>query len=176
MDEVRCLQCNTVLAEGQDREVTDEGTFCRPCFNNLTAQVQQAIEAQNTGVNYPMAVVGGLLGGAVGVLVWWGFTVLTHIVFGLVAVVIGFAVSKGVTLLAGNKRSQGLQIISVVISALSFVYASYLVNRTFIQQGMAEAGQEVVLPILPDPQLLYDVMALDFGIMELVFLGIAPHP
>ena len=170
--EVRCAECNTVLAQGQDREVTDDGVFCRPCYNNLTAQVHQAIQAQSMDINYPMALVGALLGGAVGVLAWWGFTVMTHIAFGLVAVVIGIAVGKGVTLLAGDKRSQGLQIMSVVVAALSFVYASYLVNRTFIHQAFAEEGTEVALPLLPGPGLLFEVVALDFGLFEIVFLGI----
>ena len=91
-DEVRCAECSTTLGEEQEREVTDDGTFCRPCFNNLTAQLQQVVAAQGQEINYPMAMVGGLGGGAVGVLVWWGFTVVTSIAFGLIAVVIGIAV------------------------------------------------------------------------------------
>ncbi len=83
-DEVRCAECGTLLGEGQDRETTEGGVFCRPCFNNLTEHLQQAINAQETDINYSMAVVGGLAGGAVGVLTWWGFTVLTHVAFGLV--------------------------------------------------------------------------------------------
>ena len=171
--EVRCAQCNTLLAEGQDREVTDDGVFCRPCFNNLTAHLRQAIEAQSADINYPMAVVGGLLGGAVGILAWWGFTVVTKIHLGLVAVVIGLAVGKGVTLLAGNKRSQGLQALSVVIAALSFVYASYLVTRTFIHQSLADAGEvDFVLPLVPDPDLLYKVLSAGFEFFDVIFLGI----
>ena len=36
--EVRCADCGTVLFEGQDRQETDDGTFCRSCFERLTAQ------------------------------------------------------------------------------------------------------------------------------------------
>ena len=104
--EARCAECSTLLSEGQDRETTGGGVFCRPCYNNLTVQLHQVLEAQGTGINYSMAVVGGLAGGAVGVLAWWGFTVLTRIAFGLVAVVIGFTVGWGVVRLAGNKRTR----------------------------------------------------------------------
>ena len=85
---IRCSECNSALTEGQDRETTEDAVFCRPCFNNLTAQLQQAVAQQGQDINYPMAAVGGLAGAAVGVLVWWGFTVVTNISFGLVAVVI----------------------------------------------------------------------------------------
>lgn len=170
--EVRCAECQSLLTEGQDREVTEDGVFCRPCFNTLMAQVKRAVQAQSAGINYPMALVGGVLGGAVGVVAWWAFTVLTKISFGLVAVVIGLGVGKGVTLLAGDKRSQELQIMSVILATVSFFYASYLVNRTFVQRALAEEGQVLVLPLLPNPELFFNVVSLNFGLFDLVFLAI----
>jgi hypothetical protein len=172
---VKCAECGTLLSEGQDRETTDDSVFCRPCFNNLTAQLQQAVAIQGQDINYSMAAVGGLLGAAIGVLVWWGFTVVTNIAFGLVAVVIGIAVGKGVLMLSGNKRSQGLQITSVIIATLGFVYASYLVNRTFVQKALAEEGQDVVLPWIPNPEMLIWVLQLGFSFMDVVFLAIVVY-
>jgi len=171
-DEVRCAQCGTRLAEGQDREVTDDGTFCRPCFNNLTAELHQALAEQGRHINYPMAFVGGLAGGALGIAAWWGFTVLTNIAFGLVAVVIGIAVGKGVTILSGHKRHRNLQIMAVVIATLSFAYATYLVNRTLIHKAFTEEGRDVVLPLLPDPMLFVNVIQLGFNLFDVVFLAI----
>ena len=169
---IRCSECNSTLTEGQDRETTEDAVFCRPCFNNLTAQLHQAAAEQGQNINYSMAVAGGLAGAAIGVLVWWGFTVVTNISFGLVAVVIGFAVGKGVVMFSGHKRSQGLQITSVIISTLGFVYASYLVNRTFVLNALAERGEEVVLPWIPGPEILFKVLQLNFGFMNVVFLAI----
>jgi hypothetical protein len=171
--EIRCAECSTPLAEGQDRETAGDVTFCRSCFNNAQAQFEQSVQEQGTDVNYPMGFLGGLLGGAVGVLAWWGFTVLTEIEFGLVAVVIGFAVGKGVTLFAGEKRSQGLQVMSILLAGLSFFYASYLVNRSFLMQAFLAEGEAVVLPLLPSPQLLYNVVSIQFGLFEVLFLGFA---
>lgn len=169
---VRCSECETVLTEGQDREVTDEGVFCRPCFSNLTAQLEQVFAQQGENINYLMAAVGGIVGAALGVVVWWGFTVLTEIAFGLVAVVIGFAVGKGVVLLSGEKRHLNLQLLSCAISLLAYFYAAYLVNRTFLIKAFAEKGQEALLPLLPDPALFVEVIGLGFGVMDLVFLAI----
>ncbi len=174
-DDVRCSECGTVLTEGQDRQQTEDAVFCRPCFNNLTAQVQEAVAAQTRDINYPMALVGGLTGGAVGVVAWWGFTVVTNIAFGLVAIVIGLAVAKGIVILSGDKRGLNLQIMSVVISTLGFFYASYLVNRTFINRAYAEQGQDMMLPWVPSPELAFEVLKLGFGVMDLVFLAIVVY-
>jgi len=173
--EVRCAECHTVLADGQDKEVTDDGVFCRPCFNHLTTQLQQMLEAQGIDLNYPAALVGGLCGAAVGVLAWWGFTVVTNIAFGLVAVVIGVAVGKGVVLSSGGKRHLNLQVMSVLVSVAAFFYASYLVNRTFIERAYAAKGEAVTLPFLPEPSFFFEVVGLGFGVMDVVFLAIVVY-
>jgi len=170
--EVRCAECGVVLEEGRDREVTADATFCRACFDSLSSQLQQLVAGQGTDINYGGAFAGALLGAAAGVLVWWGFTVVTSIAFGLVAVVIGVAVGKGVVMMSGGKRHLNLQILSVAVSAIAFVYASYLVNRTFITRALAEEGQEVALPFVPDPGLLFEVVRMGFGLMDVVFLAI----
>ena len=172
---VLCGECGTVLQEGQDREVTEGGTFCRPCFEGLTAQLRQALDAQGQDVDYGKAVAGGVAGAALGVLAWWGFTVLTHIAFGLVAVVIGLAVGKGVVMGSGSKRHRHLQVLSAAMSVAGFVYATYLVNRTFIHKAYADKGEPIVLPLLPAPELLFRVVAAGFGVMDLVFLAIVVY-
>ena len=170
-----CAECGTTLNAGDDSEVTDNGTFCRPCYNNLTVQLQKAFAAQNQNVNYPMALAGALAGAVLGVLVWWGFTVVTNVAFGLVAVVIGFTVAKGAVMLSGDKRSTGLQALSVSVSAMAFFCASYLVNRTFVHQAFAEEGVEGGLPLLPSPDVFIEVIGLSFGFMDVVFLAIVVY-
>ena len=172
---IRCSECGRMLSEGQDREATEDAVFCRPCFEDLTAQLHQAVAQQGAGIDYSRAVGGGLLGAALGVLVWWGFTVVTGISFGLVAIVIGIAVGKGVVMMSGNKRSRELQITSAVIAILGFVYASYLVNRTFVQRALAEQGQGGILPWIPTPGLLLNVLQLGFSFMDVVFLAIVVY-
>ncbi len=173
--EQRCAECGTLLAEGQDRQATDDGVFCRTCFEKLTAQVHQAIAAQGEDVNYSMALVGGLAGAVIGVLAWWGFTVLTEIAFGLVAVVIGFTVGKGVTMLVGGKRHRNLQFMSVGVATLAFFYASYLVNRSFALAYYAEQGEELSLPLVPPPDLFIDVVSAGVQCMDVVFLAIVVY-
>ena len=170
--ELRCKECRTLIAAGQDHEVTEDGVFCRHCYDALRQQIVEVVSSQMRNVNYPMAFVLGLAGAAAGVVAWWGFTVLTEIAFGFVAIVIGLAVGKGVIFGSGGKRSRGLQIMSVAISTVAFFYASYLVTRSFVLGAMAESGEPIVLPWLPDLHLFYTVVSLNFGVMELVFLAI----
>ncbi len=172
-----CAQCNRVLAEGEPRETTSGGVFCQPCFAALRQQVEAAVAQQGEGINYVNAVAGGLGGGVVGALVWWGFTVLTHVSFGLVAVVIGVLVGKGVVMATGGKRTPALQAISVAIAAVAFFYATFLVNRSFIlksvaeQTGLHDAG--IAIPFVPSPSLMLTVVKAGFQFFDLVFLAIA---
>jgi hypothetical protein len=173
--EIRCAECATVLAEGQDRETTEGGVFCRHCFEGLTDQLQQVLDAQGQDINYAAAVGGGLAGAVLGAVVWWGFTVVTHVAFGLVAVLIGVGVGKGVVMATGNKRHRNLQVLSATIAVAGYFYATYLVNRTFIHRAYAEKGETVLLPLLPDPGVFFQVSRLGFDVMDLVFLAIVVY-
>jgi hypothetical protein len=167
-----CARCSKTLSEG-DRVAAGDRAFCGSCYETLRMELEQAVAQMSSNINYPMALVGAVLGGTLGVLVWWGFTVATHLAFGLIAVAIGFLVAHGAVRLAGNKRSGGLQVISISVSVLSFVVASYLVNMTFINQELAKSG-ELWRVGFPPPSLdaLVKVVSMGFGAMDIVFLAI----
>ena len=170
---VRCARCQSALGESE-RVPAGDRVFCRTCFDIVKLQTRTgAAAASSDGVNYPVATVGAILGGAVGALAWWGVTVLTHIGFGLVAVVIGLLVGHGTLRFAGGKRSLGLQVIAVVVGALSFLVAVFLVNMTFLNAALAQRG-DAFRVTFPPPSLeaFYRVIAANFGIMKLVFLAI----
>jgi len=175
-DQERCLECERLLTADEDREVTEDGVFCRSCFSHLTRELQFAVQQQGEGINYPAALTGGIVGGIIGAFIWFGFTMLTKVSFGLVAVVIGFAVGKGVVMMSGGKRGPNLQFMSAGIAAIAYFYASYLVNRGFVlaaieeNPGLADPGFQ--LPWLADPALMWEIVGLNFGIMDLVFLAI----
>ena len=169
---VQCAECGTEIQDGHDRQQVDDVFFCRPCFVRLNDEVNQAIAAQSEGIGYPVAAVGGLAGAVLGVLVWCGFTVITGIRLGLVAVAIGFAVGKGVVMLSGNKRHLNLQLLAVGISFVAYVYASFLINRTIILQNLAEGGQVVQIALLPNPELFFGIVTAGAKAFDLIFLAI----
>ncbi len=165
-----CMQCERTLNENDDRETTDKGVLCRNCYDSLAAQVKELIDNQDQNINYANAVIGALLGGIVGAVIWWGFTVITKIEFGLVAVVIGFTVAKGILFLTDGKRSQNLQIIAVAVSTVSYFYANYLVSRTWIIKEYPQ--MEESMGFLPDLSMFIEISRLSFGMFTVIFLAI----
>lgn len=171
----RCGRCQAALTES-DRVAAQDRFFCRTCFEILKLQLGRSVAGMSQDINYPMAALGAVLGGAAGALAWWGFTVLTQIGFGLIAVGIGYLVGQGASRGAGGKRSVGLQALSVVVGAVSFLIAAYLVNMTFINQALAAKGQAFRVPFPPASLgMFYHVLAANFGLMKVVFLGIVMY-
>ncbi len=175
VSDLRCAQCGKALTP--DDTIRSGGkTFCRACYTELRAQVEHAVHAMSSDVNYLNAAIGAVLGGIAGVLVWWGFTVVTKISLGLVAIGIGIAVGQGTIRFAGGKRTSGLQTLSVVVAALSFVVATYLVNMTFINQQLATEGHSMRVTFPPTSfDVLLNVLKANFGVMDFVFLAIVVY-
>ena len=167
-----CAQCGKTLSP-DDRISAGDRVFCRSCYASLRAELEQAVTARSTNINYVNATVGAVLGGIVGVMVWWGFTVVTHIAFGLIAVAIGFLVGQGAVRFAGGKHSRGLQILSVLVALGSYLCATYLVNMSFINKAFAEKGDAFRVGFPPQNlDLFIKVLKVGFGLMDFVFLAI----
>jgi len=168
-----CAQCSRTLRAEESVESGGKW-FCRDCYASLRAELEAAIAGMSTGVSYPKAAAGAVLGGAAGALAWWGFTVLTHIAFGLFAVAIGYLAGRGAVMFSGGKRSRGLQAVSIGAAVVSYAVATYLVNRTFINTALAGQGEAFRVGVPPQSAALFlSVVAADLGIMDLVFLAIA---
>lgn len=167
-----CARCDKPLTD-DDRVTAGDRQFCRSCYEALRFELQHAVDAMSTDVNYPMALAGAILGGIAGVLLWWGFTVLTKFAFGLVAVAIGFLVGHGAVRFSGHKRSTGLQALAIVVAVLCFVLATYLVNMTFLNDALATRGELRRVPFPPvSVEMFFRIVSLSFGVMDFVFLAI----
>ncbi len=170
IETINCLECEKKL-EPEQMVTTDDGTFCKECYAKLIEQVTEVIKLQNQNINYPLAIAGALAGGAVGILVQWSFTYFTQIAFGLIAIVIGITVAKGIAITTGNKRSIELQILAIIVTIISFFYAEYLVTRSFLIKENAEFIN--TFAILPDIAFMINVNIQTFDVMSLIFLAIA---
>lgn len=169
-DALHCIQCEQAMDSNEDMEKTEKGPLCRSCYSQLADEVRSLVRQQGENIDYTRALFGAFGGGIVGAAAWWGFTVLTNIEFGLVAIVIGFTVAKGMLMATGGKRSLSLQFISVAVSCFSYFYATYLVNRTFILQEYP--GQAYRFGLLPNPGMFLEINRLAFDLFTVVFLGI----
>lgn len=175
----RCARCQTPLV-ANDVVTVNERAFCRTCSDIYKMQLGNRAPGRprikSDRVNYPMAALGAMLGGTVGALAWWGLTVLTRTGFGALAVIIGLVVGYGTLLFAGGRRSVGLQILSLVTGVLSFLVAAYLVNMTLLNQLLAERGEAARVAFPPmSLETFYKVVAMNFGIMKVAFLGVIAY-
>lgn len=178
-----CAQCHKTLT-ADDRVAAGDRVFCQNCHTALRRELEAAVETMSVDVPYASALIGALLGGAVGVAAWWAFTVATKWSIGIIAIGVGYAVGWGTVRFAGGKRSRGLQIMAAVVALVSWVAASYLVNMTFVNRAFAEKGDAFRLGIVPASfEQLVQVLGAGFGIMDVVFLAImvweawkAPRP
>lgn len=159
-----------------DRVAAGGRVFCRTCYAALRAELEQIAAAQSAGLNYVNAAIGAVLGGVAGVLAWWGFTAVTRISLGLVAIAIGFLVGHGAVRFAGGRRSGGLQMLSIGVAVASFFVAVYLVNMTFVNRALAERGDSFRLAFPPQSlELFVRGIAMNLGIMDWVFLAIVVY-
>jgi hypothetical protein len=165
-----CTRCGKPVRPA-DRVVVGDHSYCGPCHEAVLQQIEDVVGGMSTNVNYPMAVVGAVLGGAVGAAFWWGFIVLTDVAFDLVAVAIGFLVGRGTTRFAGRKRSHGLQVLSAGVALASFLAAAYLVNVAHLNRGLVERGASWRVPMWPaHPLAFWDVATVGFGVVDLLLL------
>ena len=170
--EEHCAQCSKILT-AEDRVESGGRVFCRSCYASLRAELETHFQDMSSDIPYPNAALGAVLGGIAGILVWWGFTVVTKLSLGLIAVGIGFAVGWGTVKFSGGKRSRGLQILSVLVATVSFFVASYLVNMSFINRALAASGDAGRVAFPPASlAMLVRVISMNFGLMDFVFLAI----
>jgi len=170
-----CAQCGRTLTP-EDRVAAGDRVFCRSCYASLRAELEQAVQGMSSDINYLNATIGAVLGAAVGALAWWGVTVVTHWSIGLVAVAIGYLAGLGAVKFAGEKRSAGLQGISIVAALAGYLVASYLVNMTFANKALAEQGADWRVAFPPqNVEIFVAVLKAGFGLMDLVFLAIVVY-
>jgi hypothetical protein len=173
--EERCAQCSKLLTP-DDRVEAGGKVFCRSCYAELRTQLEAVVESMSSGIHYPNAMLGAVLGGAAGALVWWGFTAIAKVSLGLIAIGIGFSVGWSTVRFAGGKRSGGLQAISVIVAALSYLVATYLVNMTFINRSLAGQGNAFRVGFPPQSlAMAWQVLHAGFDVMDVVFLAIVVY-
>jgi hypothetical protein len=159
-----------------DRVESGGKLFCRSCYETLRQELHTAVARLSEDVNYAGGVTGAVLGAALGALVWWGFTVATRISLGLIAVAIGFLAGMGAVRFSGGKRSGGLQLISIAAASLAYLVATYLVNMTFINRELAQAGETFRIGFPPQNLgVASKVLTAGFGVMDIVFFAIVVY-
>lgn len=168
-----CAKCGKEL---EDFEVTyildsdDKNAEERVCAS-CSETVQDEYYEETTDVNFIGAVLGGLVGAAIGVGVWYLIAILFDLTIGIVAIGVGFLVAQGAMFASGKKRGFSLQIISLIITILAIYFAEYLVFSHFFNEMMTEflgAAHEFYWMPLGE----FTGLLIEYMIEELDFIGL----
>ena len=169
---VACARCGLSLAPGEG-VVAGDRRFCGDCHALLRGQISQAIDAMTTGIPWPNAIAGALLGALAGALVWWAFGAATHMEFGLVAVAIGWLAGNGAVRFSGGKRGPALQRLAMVATLPGFALGHYLLNVTLANRELAARGGGTVPWVPVGASAAWLLTTAGFDVMDAVFLALA---
>jgi len=140
-----CANCGNSIPEGAEIGLgrTDASgqpaAVCRDC-------VAKVLKAETEGIN-PVGAIGlGALAGVVSAAVWYGVVATTNYQLGIVAIAVGWLVSRAVMIGAGGKRGHSLQAIAMVCIVLTMALSEYLIVRHFVMLELAREGK--TLPLL----------------------------
>lgn len=172
MDNKVCTNCSNPIREKstyfrvQGKKKGEGMSFlCPECFTKIT----EGLVKENQNPNILLALVAGVIGAAVGGIIWYLITVFTGWQIGIIAILVGWLAGRGAILGAGNKRGSSLQILSIIITIFVMLASEYFIFNHFFN----EAGFSGSLPIDGFLRVYKDYIFSFEGIITLVFYGIA---
>lgn len=132
-----CVNCKQPIV---DRYYTlGDKLLCVPCH----AALQTALNAGSSATRYAAALLRGSVAALLGAVISYVFTRVTHIELGLVSILVGYLVGKGVAQGARNKGGPGYQALAVGLTYVA-VALSYAPDILATSDGIVE-GALVVL-------------------------------
>lgn len=131
------VNCSMCKKEGTTDEFTTlrnkKGANVYLC-SECKEKTNQMADAETKNPNIVLAIVAGLVGGALGGAVWYFIAIGTGKEIGYVALGLGYLVGFGVHLGSGKKRGHKLQIISAAITVVAIFVTEKLVFDYFVNQ------------------------------------------
>jgi hypothetical protein len=101
-----------------------------PVCSACADRVRQGAPSQADSA-YPRALLLGVLGAIVGLALYAGFTILTHIVIGYVSLAVGFIVAKAMLMGSGGVGGRKYQITAAVLTYAAVSLASIPIALSF---------------------------------------------
>jgi len=95
------------------------------------------------------SIILGILGAAIGTVLWFIFVVFTGWQFGIIAILVGIIVGYAVLLGSGNNGGQKFQWISVALTFVGMFVSEYILNWYFAREYLLEEGYTGVSMFLP---------------------------
>jgi hypothetical protein len=122
----RCVGCKRDLDPAR-MVLTDGELMCKTCIQNRQSTYAAPATAVRSASGLVTAIIGGAIGALVGGGIWAGIAIVTDLEVGYVAVLVGFLAGMGVRWGAGDRRSQGLQVLAAAFAIAGMLAAKYFV-------------------------------------------------
>ena len=141
-----CSRCQTPLTEYW---AVDGEVVCENCKDELLAETGDP--AGGTG-RFFKALGLGLLGMLGGAAVWYAVAKLANLEIGIIAILLGFLVGKGIMMGSGNRGGLGYQLLAVAITYLGIgvAMAPFAAEALMDESSYAIDSLQAGLDSLPD--------------------------
>jgi len=131
---VACSRCQRTLTEYW---TLDGAVLCERCANELKAE---RTSSEGAGARVGKALVFGVGGMLAGAAVWYAVARITNLEIGLIAILLGWLVGKGVYLGSGKRGGLGYQVMAIALTYLGIGVAGV----PFALEGWNEVQQQMV--------------------------------
>lgn len=169
---VTCLQCQQPVGETYWEAVGK--TVCERCKRQIEWHL-----AEGAGfAGFLKALVFGSIGGLLGAGLWYAVRALTEYEVGLIAILVGWLVGRGVNLGTGGRGGLGFQALAVLVTYTS-IALQYVpdVLKALNESQKLEGAQHIVafvvavplafaLPFLGLPKNIIGVAIIGFGLWQ----------
>jgi len=148
-----CSRCHLPISQYWS---IDGGVYCERCMHEVLAQ---RTSSEGAGTRVVKALTFGLGGMLAGAIVWYAVAKYADLQIGLIAILLGWLVGKGIQHGSGKRGGLGYQLLAVTITYLGIGLASV----PFVLEGAAEKPA-VVADSLAGPATDAEFATLDSAI------------
>ena len=122
-----CSQCKKEVVESEKKMYEgDDGKtpvcICDECADKLRQEYYLATQDVNIFKGLLFGIVASVIAG----LIWYWIAVLTHTMYDIIVIGVGFVIALAVSIGAGNKKGWKVQLMSVLLTLLTIIYAEGL--------------------------------------------------
>jgi len=159
---------------GCKRTLTDQyWTIGRAVVCGNCREAIESAEAAGKSQRFAQALLFGVGGMLAGAIVWYLVARLFNLPIGIIAILLGYLVGRGIHIGAGNRGGLRYQILAVVLTYLGIClsFAPFLIEATQSLGGLGPGSGRLIYTILVWP--IRDITSGAGGIISLFIYGIA---
>ena len=134
-----CSKCGAVLKD--DEKQPWQGADGNPVYYcaNCVTSINQEYHNQTLNPNVFLGLLFGVGASIVAGFIWYFITNLTHTMYDIIVIAVGFCIAYATSKGAGNKKGWKIQLISVLLTLITFIIADgmYAISQIASHYGFS---------------------------------------